>query len=160
MKISKGTVLAVLALAALCLAAASDGLVVKIQITQLRTTPQFFGQASAALKAGDRLTQIAESGAWVQVRTASGLTGWVHKSAIEVPRFALTASAGGAKTAATASEAALAGKGFGPQVEDNYKAKHAEADFAAVDRMLLLKIPPAELQAFLAKGKLGQGGGR
>lgn len=160
MKISIGTALAAAALAVFCLAAASDGLVVKIQTTQLRTTPQFFGPASAALKAGDRLTRISVSGAWVQVRTVSGLTGWIHKSAVEVPRFALTASAGGTKTAATASEAALAGKGFGPQVEDNYKAEHAEADFAAVDRMLRLKVPASDLQAFLAKGKLGQGGGR
>jgi uncharacterized protein YgiM (DUF1202 family) len=160
MKISKGTVLAVLALAALCLAAASDGLVVKIQTTSLRKTPQFFGPAVVSLKAGERLTRIAESGAWVQVRTASGLTGWIHKSAVEVPRFALMASAGGTKTTATASEAALAGKGFGPQVEGSYKAKHAEADFAAVDRMLQVKIPASELQNFLAKGKLGQGGGR
>ncbi|MHB8055806.1 MAG: SH3 domain-containing protein [Candidatus Aminicenantales bacterium] len=160
MKISKGTVAAVLALAVLCLAAASDGWVVKIQTTQLRKTPQFFGATTATLKAGDRLTQIAESGAWVQVRTASGLIGWVHKSAVEVPRFALMASAGGTKTSATASEAALAGKGFGPQVEDMYKAKHADANFAAVDRMLQLKIPAAELQDFLAKGKLGQGGER
>ena len=40
------------------------------------------------------------------------------------------------KTQASASEVALAGKGFNKQVEDSYKAKHADANFAAVDRML------------------------
>ena len=62
--------------------------------------------------------------------------------------------------AASASEAALAGKGFSQQVEDSYKAKHAEADFAGVDRMLQVKITSSELQVFLVKGKLGQGGDR
>jgi hypothetical protein len=159
MKISK-TVLAVLALAFLCLAAASDGWVVKIQTTQLRKSPQFFGTTVAALKAGDLLTQVGAYGAWIQVRTASGMTGWVHKSAVEVPQFSLLASAGGTRTQASASEAALAGKGFSQQVEDSYKAKHAEADFAGVDRMLQVKITSSELQVFLVKGKLGQGGDR
>ena len=71
------------------------------------------------------------------------------------------ASAGGTKTQATASEAALAGKGFNKQVEDSYRAKHAEANFAGVDRMLQVKVSPAQVEDFLKQGKLGgQGGGR
>jgi SH3-like domain-containing protein len=135
-------------------------LVVKIQITQLRKTPQFFAPVVAPLKAGDLLTKVSETGAWIQVRTAAGLSGWVHRSAVEVPRFGLMAAVGGTKTQATASEAALAGKGFSKQVEDSYKAKHAEANFAGVDRMLQVKVSSAQVEDFLKRGKLASGGGR
>ncbi len=63
------------------------------------------------------------------------------------------------KTQASAGEVALAAKGFNKQVEDSYKAKHGEANFAGVDRMLQLKITPSVVEAFLRKGKLGEFGG-
>jgi len=56
-------------------------------------------------------------------------------------------------------EVALAAKGFNKQVEESYKTKHGEANFAAVDRMLQLKISPSVVEAFLRKGKLGEFGG-
>jgi hypothetical protein len=160
MRIPKGSAAAAVVLALICLASAADGLVVKIQITQLRKTPQFFAPVVAPLKAGDLLTKVSETGAWIQVRTAAGLSGWVHRSAVEVPRFGLMAAVGGTKTQATASEAALAGKGFSKQVEDSYKAKHAEANFAGVDRMLQVKVSSAQVEDFLKRGKLASGGGR
>jgi len=161
MKISKGTVFAALVLTALCLGAAADGWVVKVQTTALRKTPQFYAPVIANLKAGEILTQVAESGAWLQVKTAAGLSGWVHKSAVEVPRYSLLASAGGTRTQATAAQAALAGKGFSKQVEDSYKAKNKGANFAGVDRMLQVKVTPAQVKEFLDQGKLaGQGGAK
>ncbi|MBN1939302.1 MAG: SH3 domain-containing protein [Candidatus Aminicenantes bacterium] len=159
MKISKGTVMAALVLTALCLGAAADGWVVKVQTTALRKNPQFYAPVVANLKAGELLTQVSASGAWLQVKTAAGATGWVHKSAVEVPRYALMASAGGARTQAAASQAALAGKGFSKQVEDAYKAKNKGANFAGVDRMLQVKVTPAEVKAFLDQGRLGATGG-
>jgi len=161
MKIPKRSVPAACALAVICLALAADTLVVKIQTTQLRAQPQFFAAVVANLKAGDAMTQVGESGAWLQVRTAGGLNGWIHRSAVEVPRYALAASAGGARTQAAASEVALAGKGFNKQVEDNFRAGHGEANFPAVDRMLQVKTYMSQLREFLTQGKLGgQGGGR
>jgi hypothetical protein len=159
MRISKGTVLAALVLTALCLGAASDGLVVKVQTTALRKNPQFFASIVANLKAGELLTQVGTAGDWFRVKTAAGAVGWVHKSAVEVPRYTLLASAGGARTQAAASQAALAGKGFSKQVEDAYKAKNKGANFAGVDRMLQVKVTPAEVKAFLDQGRLGGTGG-
>ncbi len=159
MKISKGTVFAALVLTALCLSAAADGWVVKVQTTALRKSPQFYASVVANLRAGEILTQVAESGAWLQVKTAAGASGWIHKSAVEIPRYALQASAGGARTQAAVPQAALAGKGFSKQVEDSYKAKNKGADFAGVDRMLLVKVTPVQVKEFLDQGKLaGQGG--
>lgn len=155
MRKTRGPAIAALALALICFAAAADMVVVKIQTTQLRKSPQFFAPVVAALKAGDRLTKVSESGGWVQVKTVAGLTGWVHQSAVEVPRTNLLAMAGGTRTQATASEAALAGKGFSKQVEDGYKAKHAEVTFVWVDRMVQIKVSLAAVQEFLKVGKLG-----
>ncbi len=162
MKHPRKAVLTAGVLAVFCLAAAADVLVVKIQSTQIRAQAQFCAPVGAGLKAGDALTQIGVSGAWIQVRTAAGLSGWIHQSAVEVPRYALTAAAGGTRTQATAAEAALAGKGFNKQVEENFRAGHAEADYAAVDRMLQNKMLWSQLKEFLDQGRLGggKGGGR
>jgi len=135
--------------------AAADVFVVKIQATQLRKNPQFFAPTVAALKAGDKLEKVSEANGWIQVKTSAGLVGWVHSSAIETPKFALTAANKDMKTQATASEVALAAKGFNKQVEDSYRAKHAEANFAAVDALLLIKVSLAQIEDFLKKGLLG-----
>ena len=135
--------------------AAADILVVKIQTTQLRKNPQFFAPAVAALKAGDKLEKVSEASGWIQAKTASGLVGWVHSSAVTASKFALTAANKDLKTQATATEVALAAKGFNKQVEDSYRAKHAEANFAAVDAMFLLKVSLAQIEDFLKKGRLG-----
>ncbi len=147
-----------LALAVLLLA---ETVVVKVQTTSLRKEPKFYAASVAALKAGDSLTKLSVQGGWVQVKTSSGVVGWVHSSAVETKKFNLTSVGGTMKTQASANEVALAGKGFNKQVEDSYKAKHAGANFAAVDRMLKITVSPAEVEIFVKKGKLsGSGGGK
>ena len=51
-------------------------------------------------------------------------------------------------------EAALAGKGFTPEVESGYRAKHPEMNFAEVDKVETYKVDPAALQAFIKEGDL------
>jgi len=142
--------------------AAADILIVKIQATQLRKSPQFFAQTLGALKAGDKLEKMSESNGWIQVKNAAGVVGWVHTSAVEPPKFDLLAINRDMKTQATAGEVSLAGKGFNKQmgfdkqVEDSYRAKHGEANFAGVDRLLLIKITLAQVEDFLKKGRLGE----
>jgi hypothetical protein len=162
MKIPKRTlVLCIGFLIGLLAMAADTVVVVKIQTTAIRQNPQFFAPAVAALKAGDKLTKVGESNGWIQVKTQSGLVGWIHSSAVEVPKLNLLASNDPMKTQAKASEVALAGKGFNKQVEDSYRAKHAELNFALVDRMLQVKIALNLIEAFLRQGRLGDfGGGR
>lgn len=147
-----------LVLAALLIA---ETVVVRVQTTSLRKDPKFYAAAVAALKAGDSLEKLSAQGGWVQVKTSAGVVGWVHSSAVETKKFSLMSVGGTMKTQASASEVALAGKGFNKQVEDSYKAKHTAADFAAVDRMLKMAVSPAEVEAFVKKGKLaGSGGGK
>ncbi len=149
---------ALLVLAVLLLA---ETVVVKVQTTSLRKEPKFYAAAVASLKAGDSLTKLASQNGWFQVKTVADVIGWIHSSAVETKKFNLTSVGGTRKTQASASEVALAGKGFNKQVEDSYKANHANADFAAVDRMLKIAVSPAVVEAFVKKGKLaGSGGGK
>ena len=54
----------------------------------------------------------------------------------------------------SSDEVALAGKGFTPEVETGYRAKHPEMDFAQVDKIETFKVDPAALQAFIKEGDL------
>jgi SH3-like domain-containing protein len=151
--------------AVLCAACAvlllAETVVVKVQTTVLRKEPKFYAQTVAALKAGDGLEKLASQDGWLQVRTAAGAVGWIHGSAVETRSFSLSAVDKSMKTQASASEIALAGKGFDKQVEAGYRARHANVSFVWVDRMVQVKIPAAELERFLRQGKLGEfGGGR
>ena len=162
MKIPRRTLVLFGGLLIVLLAMAADTVVVvKIQTTSIRQNPQFFAPAIVSLKAGDKLTKVGESNGWIQVKTPTGLVGWIHSSAVEVPKLNLLASNDPMKTQAKASEVALAGKGFNKQVEDSYKSKHAELNFALVDRMLQVKIASNQIESFLRQGRLGDfGGGR
>ena len=54
----------------------------------------------------------------------------------------------------SSDEVALAGKGFTPEVETGYRAKHPEMDFAQVDKIESYKVDPATLQTFIKEGDL------
>ena len=54
----------------------------------------------------------------------------------------------------SSDEVALAGKGFTPEVESGYRAKHPEMNFAEVDKVESYKVDPATLQAFIKEGDL------
>jgi len=139
----------------------AETLTVKVQSTSLRSTPKFYSSAVQTLSAGQKLEKIAAQDGWIQVKTSGGVVGWVHSSAVEVPKFDLMASNKGLKTQASAGEVALAGKGFNKQVEESYRAKHKDVSFAWVDKMLQIKIAAAKIEEFMKKGKLGEfGGGR
>jgi hypothetical protein len=148
-----------LAAALVLVLVAAETLVVKIQTTQLRRNPRFFAPAVAPLKAGDRLEKLSEAAGWMQVRTAAGVVGWIHGSAVAPPQTQFLAGSGGMKTQATAGEVALAGKGFDKQVEDSYRAKNAEVSFVWVDKMVQQRISAAQMEDFLKRGRLNATGG-
>lgn len=134
----------------------ADTLIVKIQSTHVRKEPKFYAASLAALRAGDNVEKISAQDGWLQVKTAGGVVGWVHASALEPKKFSLLAMDKSLKTQASASEVALAGKGFNKQVEESYRTKHSDVSFVWVDKMLQVKIPPSQVEEFLKKGKLGE----
>ncbi len=137
----------------------AETLTVKVQSTSLRSSPKFYAASVRALRAGDKVEKISTQDGWIKVRDSSGVVGWVHSSAVVVPKFDLMASKQGIQTQASTGEIALAGKGFNKQVEDHYRAKHGELSFVWVDKMLQIKISAAQVEDFLRKGRLGEFGG-
>ncbi len=141
---------------------AAETLIIKVQTTSLRKSPKFYAPVVQALKAGEKIEKISsQPDGWIQVKTSGGAVGWIHSSAVAVQKFDLLAMDKSMKTQASASEVALAGKGFNKQVEESYRAKHNDVSFVWVDRMLLIKIAASRVEEFMRNGKLGEwGGGR
>ena len=139
----------------------AENLIVKVQSTYLRKEPKFYASTVAALRAGESVVKIASQGDWYKVKTAAGLEGWLHASAVQSKKVDLVAMDKSLQTKASADEVALASKGFNEQVEKEYRSKNKDVDFAWVDRMLKIKVTPAQLKKFLEEGKLAEfGGGR
>lgn len=121
--------------------------------------PDFAGTPIAPVPAGAEVNVLQQSGDWYKVEY-QGKSGWLN-------RAAFPAAAAGPKTGglpgllfgapvkeASADEAALAGKGFTPEVESSYKQKHPEMKFAEVDKVEAIKVDPAKLQTFIKEGGL------
>ena len=117
----------------------------------IRKECRFFSSVKAKVHYNDKVVVREQAGDWFRVEF-NGVTGCIHKSAIEEKRFKLSDLGGGSKV--SSSEVSLAGKGFNPQVEREYKGRHPELDFAAVDSVERNKVSPESLQSFFEEGGL------
>jgi hypothetical protein len=120
--------------------------------------PDFAGQPITAVPEGAALNVHSQAGDWYKVEY-QGKVGWIHRQAFPAPeagsKFSLGKLIGVAPAKETSSdEAALAGKGFTPEVESSYRQKHPEMKFGEVDKVEALRVDPATLQAFIAEGGL------
>jgi len=136
---------------------AAETLKVRVKSSKLRNSPKFYAGSVVSLEFGDSLEKITTQGDWIQAKTTTGTTGWIHSSAVIVPHFSLTAGRT-AQEEATADEVALAGKGFNQQVEEEYR-KNSDLDYTWVDRMTQMRVTEAEMERFFSEGKLGEFGG-
>jgi len=120
--------------------------------------PDFAGTPIAPVPAGAEVNILEQKGDWYKVEY-QGKSGWLNRQAFPAPeqgaKFGLPGLLFGAPVKETSSdEAALAGKGFTPEVEASYKAKHPEMKFAEVDHVEANKVDPAKLQSFIKEGGL------
>lgn len=157
MKRALPAVLAALVLAGAA-ATAAETVTVVVRKTSVRRDRQFYAPTVAEADLGDSFTALAREKGWVKVGTGSG-EGWLHESAVTARKVAPSAE-GPAGGAVDARDVALAGKGFTPQVEGEYRKKNPKDDFAAVDRMEKLGADEAAVAAFLAEGNLHPRGAR
>ncbi len=151
------TVVAVLASALLVAGLlAAETYIVKVRSSMIRSAPKFFASTVGTVKVGDGLLLIKREADWLQVKTSGGLIGWIHASAVEPRKVDLFAVGGTTKNQATASEVAMAAKGFNKDVEESFKAKNKNISFAWVDKMSLMTVKRADLESFLREGRLGE----
>jgi hypothetical protein len=134
---------------------------VQVRETQLRATPDYFGKIIGRASYGDQVTIEDKKDGWKKVRLKKdGLTGWLNSSALSEKEIKMAAGGKGVKEAASSSELQLAGKGFNPEVEKEFKNRNKQISFQWVDKMEQIRISEAESQKFAQDGELALNGGR
>jgi hypothetical protein len=133
-----------------------------LKVTQpnqsLYPDPDFASTPVAPVPVGAEVNVESQAGDWYKV-TYQDKTGWLNRQAVfqpaARPKFNLPGLLFGTPVKQTSSdEVALAGKGFTPEVENSYRTKHPEMNFAQVDRIESFRVAPAKLQAFIKEGDL------
>ena len=118
----------------------------------LKSSTWFFAGKQGTLAMGDQVTVLQVNGNNAEVRSAanSSLSGWTSVSNLSARR--IVASGAGA----SASEVALAGKGFNQDVENAYKAD-GKLNFADVDKTEAITVSQDALYKFVTDGRLVTG---
>jgi uncharacterized protein YgiM (DUF1202 family) len=122
---------------------------VAVKSTDMKSSTGIFASKTGELKLGDAVTVARTSGKWVEVRSGNSKTGWVALSSLSSKRVT------GTGPSASAGEIALAGKGFSPETEMEYRKNGL--DYSGVNNMEGINIPLAELQKFVEEGRLAKG---
>jgi hypothetical protein len=125
---------------------------VSVKSAPVKSSTWFFASTRVKLAQGAQVTVLQDKGKWLQVRSGGNVTGWMNSSGLSTKRVLAV----GVSTSASASELALAGKGFNQEVEDLYKTE-APLNYAAVDAAEATTVPDDELFIFIQSGHL-QGG--
>jgi hypothetical protein len=138
----------------LCVTAAAETIQVTTRENAVRSDCRFFAPVKLKVILGDRLTVSGRKGDWFLV-SAKGVSGCIHKSAVEARNFA--SSGRGASAGGTSSdEVSLAGKGFNPQVEAGYRKSGKNLNYVAVDEISRLTVSEKNLESFVQQGGLIQ----
>ena len=127
---------------------------VSVKAAPIKASTWFFAGTRGNLQLGAEVSVLQVNGDWAEVRSISpSLTGWTRVSNLSSRLVA------GTGTSASASEVALAGKGFSREVEDVYKSG-GKVNYAEVDRMETFVVSTEELLAFMTEGRLTTGESR
>jgi hypothetical protein len=127
---------------------------VQAKTAALKSSTGFFAPKRGNLSYGDEVQVLQLSGKWAEVRSSknSSLSGWIALASLSSKRIV----ASGSGSSATASEIALAGKGFNQEVENAYKAG-GQLNYADVDKTEAIVVSGDELRQFIEDGRLKAG---
>jgi uncharacterized protein YgiM (DUF1202 family) len=148
----------ILFIVVLCLAAAAvfgqrkgDTMYVAVRSVPLKSGTGFFAKTVGNLEYGAQVTVLAVNGKWAQLRSGS-LTGWTASANLSAKRIV----AQGNNRSASASEMAMAGKGFSEEVEKEYRTGK-DLNYSAVDILETVTVPDGDLLSFIEEGHLAAG---
>lgn len=119
----------------------------------IRESCRFFSPIKKTVVYNDVLEVTSQQGEWYLVNF-KGVQGCINKSAVEKKSVSLTNLGSSGGQSASGEEVALAGKGFNPQVESEYKRENPSLNFNAVDEVERHKVSEAKLLNFIQNGKL------
>lgn len=148
----KNYLIAILLCGLFCVSAAAETVHVTTRENAVRSECRFFAPVKLKVVLGDRLTVNGHKGDWFLV-SAKGVSGCIHKSAVE---DRLSSGRGAAAGSASSDEVSLAGKGFNPQVEAGYKKSNKNLNYAAVDEIGRIQVGEKSLESFVLQGGLIQ----
>ncbi|GAK51576.1 SH3 type 3 domain protein [Candidatus Moduliflexus flocculans] len=160
-------IVVILALLAVCVSVASaeDAQTKMVQVKEapVRQSPNFLGRILKTLSYGETVNVLEQQENWLRVAFGNpAVEGWMHNSSLSKKVVTLKTTSGEISVApsgnVSADDVVLAGKGF-RNMEDEFKAGHAAANFAAVDRMEQVVISQGQMQKFLKDGALQPEGG-
>ena len=122
---------------------------------QLYAGPNFSANSLGSIPEGTEVQIVQQSGEWYQVEY-QGQQGWLPQQAFPgAKKFDLSSVLKGkAVQESKTDEVALAGKGFTPEVEADYRQKHPNLNYAQVDQVEKFEVSPGELQTFIREGGL------
>jgi len=125
---------------------------VSAKTAALKSSTWFFAGTRGTLEMGAQVTVLQVSGNWAEVRSSANtsLSGWTAVSNLSAKRIVASG------TGASASEVALAGKGFNQEIEDAYKSD-GKLNYADVDKTEAIKVSQDELYKFITEGRLNTG---
>lgn len=148
--------LALVASLAIAAPAAKSIVTVRVLSAKVMTGPKFIGATAGSVSRGQQLTFEEAKGDWYRVTGA--FSGWIHKTNLTERQVTLSSKPGGEGAgAASSDEVELAGRGFTPQVEGQYREKNPNLDFSHIDAIEKTSIDPGELDAFVQAGNLAGG---
>ena len=142
-----------LAIAFLAGSAWATSMNVQVREVDVKSQPNYLSTSVGKLTYGSKVQTSGEQGNWLKISEPSG---WIPTSSVTKHSVKMDADKKFAGKNVSHDETALAGKGFNPQVETEYKKQNPNlnAAFEKVDWMEKITIPLPELNAFAAAGKL------
>ena len=122
---------------------------VSAKSASLKASTWFFAGTKGTLQMGEQVTVLQISGSSAEVRSVSNpsLSGWTPVSTLSAKKIVASG------TGASASEVALAGKGFNQEVENAYKTD-GNLNYADVDKTEAIKVSQDDLLKFVKDGRL------
>ncbi len=133
---------------------------VQIREGHIRKAPSFLSAVAGKLAYGKRVSVLMEEGAWINILSSeTGLSGWMHTSALTPKKIILNAGQKDIPLSAASEEYALAGKGFNSDVEKKFHAGNPNLDFTWINRMETFVIGSRQKQNFLISGHIVPKGG-
>jgi len=125
---------------------------VRVMSAKVMKNPQFIGPAVGPVARGDVLTFAEAKGDWYRV--SAPVAGWLHKSNLQEGAIKLSTASGSKSGGASDSEVELAGRGFTPETEREYRSANPNLDFTHVDAWEKASVDVEQLQAFVNDGRL------
>jgi hypothetical protein len=125
---------------------------VQVRTAQVKASPSFTARSAGTVKYATRVDVMAEQNNWAHISKPNG---WLHMSALTKKNIKPVSKK---YTGSNLSydEAALAGKGFNPQVEEEFKQsnRNLAAAYRDVDRVETFTASDSSLRLFAKTGKL------